>query len=186
MENDNEIEISFIPKENQTPAARPIGVYPSSSHCGGSENAICENIKKKIKRYKELNYPLIVFANILSWWGQGDIIDQLIALYGTAPQEFVIGEDITRIKDSVWFSKNGNFKENNLIATILGTITEDHIIESDMKLFYKPHLEIELGQFKLPKVIPGQKEIADKDLSLKRLFELDDGWPGPYKIHKQI
>jgi len=175
------LKFSFIPRSNcGCENHRPIGIFPTSSHWGGSERAISEKIRGKVLKYNRLGIPQVVFINVLSWWGWGDEIDIRIALYGTGAKESILDPCIRReFPNAVWFGPEGG-RNNNLVAVVAGSVANSNIPEANVKLYVNPwsNHEVDVGAFKIPKFDPGTGETSDSELTLGKLFDLPDDWPG--------
>ncbi|PXF33317.1 hypothetical protein KU43_06525 [Mesotoga sp. SC_NapDC2] len=175
------VKFCFIPRSNfGCENHRPIGFYPSSSHSGGSERAISEKIRGKVLKYNRLGVPQVVFINVLSWWGWAHEIDIRKALYGTSAKESILDTCISReFPDAVWFGPKGE-RNNSLVAVVAGSVTHSNVPRANIKLYLNPwtNHEVDLSAFQIPKFDPGTGETSDSELTLGKLFDLPDDWPG--------
>jgi len=175
------VKFCFIPRSSYgCENHRPIAIYPASSHGGGSERAISEKIRGKVLKYNRLGFPQVVFINVLSWWGWDDEIDIRTALYGTSVKESFLDPCISReFPNAVWFGPEGE-RNNNLVAVVAGSVANSNIPEANVKLYVNPwsNHEVDLGAFQIPKFDPKTGLTSDSDLTLGKLFNLPNDWPG--------
>jgi hypothetical protein len=175
------IEFCFFPKiDGKYEYHRAVGAYPVSKHCGGSEDAISNKIRGKVRKYNILDIPQVVFINVLSWWGWNDDIDILTALYGTGAKELILDLETKReFSDAVWVGPDG-VRNRKLVAVVAGSITESNIPEATIRLYINPwtNYNVDLSKFLVPKFNPRKGKIIDSNLTIGGLFELPNDWPG--------
>jgi hypothetical protein len=181
LDDESIVKFRFIPRSSfGCEYHRPIGIYPASSHFGGSERAISEKIRGKVQKYNKLGSPQVVFINVLSWWGWDDEIDIRTALYGTGSKELLLDPSIRReFPDAVWFGPKGE-RNSNLVGVVAGSIANSNVPGANIKLYLNPwtNNEVDLSAFQISKFDPGTGLTSDSDLTLGKLFDLPDDWPG--------
>ncbi len=162
---------------------RPIGIYPSShAMWGGADDSIKTAFKKKVKKYGNLDKPLLLCINSLSLKGV-DKIDILNAFFGSEQISWSTDpsnrdEKFSRAFDGLFSDKKGS--KNTKISGILVTKVYCTNLETT------PHWFIEHPFAKLP--LKSDFEIFDKiavrdnrikefpGTSIKDILNIPNGW----------
>lgn len=90
--------------------------------------------------------------------------------------------DLASVKENkaaVWIGPKGP-RNRNVIAVIVGSIIPSNIPRANLCLYPNPwtNKTVDLSKFRIPKFDPNSGEIIDTDLTLGKLFDLPDDWPG--------
>jgi len=181
-EYDCYLKVGFIPRRKDVKwLHRPIGGYPTKHWWGGSEQFITKAVRKKAHKYNHLNIPIIIVVNNLSSRTWKLDSDTLTALYGINNKKSIhdLASSIEENINAVWIGPEGP-RNRNVVAVKVGSIIPSNIPRANLCLYPNPWANkiVDLSKFRIPKFNPNSGEIIDTNLTLGRLFDLPDDWPG--------
>jgi hypothetical protein len=186
-DDDIRLVFSLIPKPIHVrgkEGQRPIGIYPSDTTWGGSDDSIKTSIEKKATKYGELDKPFVICVNSTSDRGL-DYFDMLNALFGSLQVSW--SEDPANRDERLTRGRDGIFPKFKRVSGIF--ITRVHVANLDNAnhwLVQHPYAKRELSfdPFTLTKVKVENRQIKILEgKRIKEILEIPDKWLMKEELH---
>lgn len=187
-EDDLKIIVSVIPKSTELrgkAGVRPIGIYPSATNWGGSDESIKSAFEKKAGRYGNLDKPYIICINATSIKGTDDysvmnaLFGSLMVTWSTDPNNK--DERYERGKDGLF-----SYRETPLFTRVSGvfitSVNIANIHTNDHWLVKNPNSakDLSFDLFDLSYLSVNKKKITKTTKkSLKDVLGLTENWLVP-------
>ena len=148
---DVDLSFYFIPKSQSIrgkKGIRPIGVYPSYTHWGGSEDDIKTSLEKKANRYGTLDKPYLIAINSIGsimtnkYDADDAIWGSLQVLYSTDPNNR--DTKYTRARNG-FFLDNSGIRHTGVSGVLITRMNLGNIQNSEYWLYKHPWAKYEIN-----------------------------------------